>query len=129
GKTVRITFVDGGGVTDIEPIDCALSRREQDLIKRTNFVMDHYIFPNKKKAPDEDWDVEGDVFSGFLDPRLEGKVTGKVNVLRTADHVEEPGNEVSRRLKVTKGTLEVRKVEAGREVVGRVTDLRGVCVI
>src|SRR5205807_383071 len=67
GRTVEIVFKDGHGITEIRPVKCGLSDRERDAILRTNFVMDHYLFPDRKVEPGADWTVDGSVFAGFLD--------------------------------------------------------------
>jgi hypothetical protein len=128
GKTVRIVFIDGKGVESVEGVGCELTPRERDLVVRTNFVMDHYLFPDRKVEPGHDWTVNGDVFSGFLDPRLHGRVGGEVTVLRAPDFVDHK-DEVSKRVKIVKGTLVLRDEAGGREITGQITNLRGACAI
>jgi hypothetical protein len=128
GKKVRIVFLDGKGVDSIEGIGCQINQREHDVIVRTNFVMDHYLFPDRKVEPGSDWTVRGDTFSGFLDPRLHGKVGGEVAILRTPDFIDARGA-VSKRLKVVKGELNVREQGGSRQVTGQVTGLRGTFVV
>jgi hypothetical protein len=128
GKTVRIVFKDGQGVTEVEGVGCQISERERDTIVRTNFILDHYIMPDRKVEPGSDWAVSGDVFSGFLDPRLNGKISGDVGLMRTPDFIDHKG-EVSKRLKIVKGNIEVRKTDGNRDITGQITGLRGVCVM
>lgn len=93
GKKVRITFKDGQGIIRIEPMDgTALTQREMDVIKRSNFVMDHYLMPEREVAVGESWTVPGNVFGGMVDPRLSGKLTGEVKVSRKADFPLENGD-------------------------------------
>src|SRR5262249_59033115 len=68
GKTVRVTFLDGRGVTEITPVNCELTQREFDLIVRNNFLhLDYHLMP-REVAVGEEWTVPGDAFGGFFDP-------------------------------------------------------------
>lgn len=129
GKKVKITFKDGQGITRIDPIKCELSQQEVDVIKRTNYVMDHYLFPDQKVAPDSTWDVDGDVFAGFLDPRLHGRVGGKVTVKRVSDF----GNQVmgySKRLRLEKGNISFTDNSSeGQAITGQLSGIKGLCTI
>ena len=128
GKTVRIAFKDGQGITRIDPIDCTLTQQEIDVIKRTNYVMDHYIFPDQKVAPDSTWDVNGDVFSGFLDPRLHGRVGGKVTVRRVADFVEK--GEPAKRLRLVNGNISFTDNSSqGQAITGQLSGIKGLCAM
>ena len=127
GKKVRITFRDGQGITRIDPSGCTLTQQEVDVIKRTNYVMDHYLFPDQKVAPDSTWDVNGDVFAGFLDPRLHGKVGGKVTVRRVADFVNAKG-EPAKRLRLVKGNISFTDNSSGnRAITGQLSGIKGLC--
>lgn len=128
GKTVRITFVDGQGIKTIEPVNCVLSEKERDVIVRSNFALDHYIFPDRQVSPGDDWTVDGDTFSGFLDPRLVGKAGGKVTILRTADFVGADGA-ISKKLKLTDGNIVVRETSTSQAVTGQLNGLKGVLTI
>lgn len=129
GKKVRITFKDGQGITRIEPMDCKLTPQEVDVIKRTNYVMDHYLFPDRKVAPDSTWDVDGDVFAGFLDPRLHGKVGGKVTVTRISDFTD-ANSEVSKRLRLVRGNISFTDNSSqGKAVTGQLSGIKGICSI
>ena len=128
GKTVRITFVDGQGIKTIEPVNCVLSEKERDVIIRSNFALDHYIFPDRQVSPGDDWTVDGDTFSGFLDPRLVGKAGGKLTILRTADFVD-AGGAISKKLKLTNGNIVVRETGSSKAVTGELTGIKGVLTI
>jgi hypothetical protein len=128
GKTVRITFVDGQGIKTIEPVHCTLSEKERDVIIRSNFALDHYIFPDRQVSPGDDWTVDGDTFSSFLDPRLVGKAGGKVTILRTADFVGADGA-ISKKLKLTDGNIVVRETGSSQAVTGQLTGMKGVLTI
>lgn len=129
GKKVKITFKDGQGITRIDPIKCELSQQEVDVIKRTNYVMDHYLFPDQKVAPDSTWDVDGDVFAGFLDPRLHGRVGGKVTVKRISDFVN-ADREPSKRLRLEKGNISFTDNSSeGQAITGQLSGIKGLCTI
>ena len=129
GKKVRILFRDGQGITRIEPIQCKLSQQEEDVIKRTNYVMDHYIFPDQKVAPESTWDVNGDVFAGFLDPRLHGRVGGKVTIRRAPDFVNKNG-EPSKRLRLVNGNISFTDNSSeGQAITGQLSGIRGLCIM
>ena len=127
GKKVRIIFKDGQGITSITPIRCQLSEQEVDVIKRTNYVMDHYLFPDQQVAPNSTWDVNGDVFAGFLDPRLHGKVGGKVSVRRVSDFTDAKG-EVAKRLRLVNGHISFTdNSTAGQAITGQLSGIKGLC--
>lgn len=129
GKSVRITFKDGQGVTGVTPIDCQLSEQEHDVIIRTNFVLDHYIFPDRKVSPGDEWAVDGDVFAGFLDPRLHGKVGGNVTVSRISDF-NDTKNRIAKRLKLLNGKIVFTdNSKAGQSVTGQLSGIKGSCVL
>ena len=132
GKKVRIVFKDGQGITSITPIPetCELSQQEIDVIKRTNYVMDHYLFPDQKVAPASDpWTVNGDVFAGFLDPRLHGKIEGEVSVRRIPDFTNAKG-EISKRLRLVKGNISFTdNSSTGKAITGQLSGIKGVCSI
>jgi hypothetical protein len=130
GKKVRITFKDGTGITGITPLDgCQLSEQEVDVIKRSNFVMDHYIFPDQQVKPDSEWSVNGNVFAGLLDPRLEGKVEGTVTMRRTSDFADGNG-EISKRLRLINGQISfVQPAGDGQVAVGQLNGVKGICLM
>lgn len=129
GKKVKITFRDGQGISRIDPIGCKLTQQEVDVIKRTNFVMDHYLFPDHKVAPGSKWEVNGNVFAGFLDPRLHGKVAGKVNVSRISDFTDAQG-EIAKRLRLVNGVISFTdNVSGNQAVTGQLSGINGICSI
>lgn len=129
GKTVQIIFKDGQGVTSLTPINCELSEQERDVIKRTNFVLDHYIFPDRKVSPGDEWAVDGDVFAGFLDPRLHGKVGGNVTVSRISDF-NDSKNRIAKRLKLLNGKIVFTdNSKAGQSITGQLSGIKGSCVL
>ncbi|HEV7406341.1 MAG TPA: hypothetical protein VGO11_25555 [Chthoniobacteraceae bacterium] len=123
-KKVRITFENGRGIRELAPIDCELSAKEGDVIRRANFVLDHYIFPDGPKSPGESWEIDSSAFAGLLDPRLAGQASGKTVVVRQPDFVDAQ-NAVAKRLRIREGNLTVRDVRAKAEITGELHGLRG----
>lgn len=129
GKKVRITFKDGQGIIRIEPMDgTALTPREIDVIKRSNFVMDHYLMPEREVAVGESWTVPGNVFGGMVDPRLSGKLTGEVKVSRKADFPMENG-EIARRLGLEGGEVGFVSTVGNMSQTGRLHNISGSSLI
>lgn len=129
GKKVRITFKDGQGIIRIEPMDgTALTPREMDVIKRSNFVMDHYLMPEREVAVGESWTVQGNVFGGMVDPRLSGKLTGEVKVSRKADFPMENG-EIARRLGLEGGEVGFVSTVGNMSQTGRLHNISGSSLI
>lgn len=129
GKKVRIEFKDGLGITRIEPIGCGLTDEEKEIIIRTNFIMDHYIMPDKKVEVGDEWTVNADVFSGLIDPRLRGAVGGEVTIMRAADAPDQNLDGNTRRLKLKNGEINVTIPDDKNRVTGTVTDVKGTCII
>lgn len=124
GKRVKLTFKDGLGLVTIEPMGCTLSDEEVDIIKRTNFVMDHYLMPETKKNVGDEWKVDGSVFSGFMDPRLQGKIVGSLTVERIADFPGADG-QVCKRLRLRDGNISVENPNADNMIVGKYMQITG----
>ncbi|MGN0875465.1 MAG: hypothetical protein ACI4OZ_09805 [Akkermansia sp.] len=127
GKTVRIDFTDGQGITRITPVNCGLTQEEEDVIKRTNFVMDHYIMPEKEVAVGERWTVDSSVFAGLLDPRMKGRVRGQVTVERVLDAPLK--GKYARRVRLSDGNIEFTPPSQSEQVDGSVSNVRGQCTI
>lgn len=128
GKTVRITFKDGIGITNIDPVgNYKLSDEEKAIIKRTNYVMDHYLMPEKEVAVGKEWKINADVFSGLIDPRLEGKIKGEITVERGADFRRRDKG-VNKLIRITDGQISVVDPEGGNTVRGEITRVRGTAI-
>lgn len=92
GKTVRLRFEDGKGITELKPIGCQISPREREAITRTNNLADHYIFPKRDRAVGATWTVKADNLGCLLDPRLQGIISESDIILkRLDDSVDESG--------------------------------------
>lgn len=128
-KKVKITFVDGRGVTSIEPLKgTKLSQREIDIIKRTNYVMDHYVMPDRQVEVDESWVVNGDVFAGLMDPRMSGRIDGQVTIRRAPDFMPD-SDSLNRILIIEKGDILFKSVRDGQSVSGALMNVTGKCII
>lgn len=58
GKTVRIEYVDGVGVTEPPtPIGCELDESEKDFLMRTASLSDCYLFPDHAVKVGDHWSV------------------------------------------------------------------------
>jgi hypothetical protein len=90
--------------------------------------MDHYIFPDQKKGPGDEWDVDGSVFGGFLDPRLNGKIGGSVSIIRSPDFVDSSGK-ISKRLKIVSGNVQISDERNTEGITGQITGLKGICAL
>lgn len=127
GKTVRIDFTDGQGITRITPVNGELTQEEVDVIKRTNFVMDHYIMPEREVEVGEKWTVDSSVFAGLLDPRMKGRVRGQVTVERVLDAPLK--GKYARRVRLSDGNIEFTPPSQTEQVDGSVSNVRGQCTI
>ncbi|MGN0821148.1 MAG: hypothetical protein ACI4OX_05135 [Akkermansia sp.] len=127
GKTVKIDFTDGLGITKITPVNCELTQEEEDVIKRTNFVMDHYIMPEKEVAVGKRWTVDSSVFAGLLDPRMKGRVMGEVTIERVLDAPLK--GKYARRVRLSDGNIEFTPPSQTEQVDGSVSNVRGQCTI
>jgi hypothetical protein len=128
-KKVRITFTDGQGVTLIEPMEgCRLSEREIDVIKRSNYVMDYYIMPDRNVEVDNTWSVNGNVFSGLLDPRMIGRVEGHIQMRRAPDFRADDDS-LTRKIRIDKGNIQFCSPQDGHQITGGLSGVQGVCLI
>lgn len=128
GKKVRITFIDGQGIVSIEPLGCELTDSEVEVIKRSNFVMDHYVMPDREVAVDESWKVPGNVFGGVVDPRLTGKLDGEVTITRK-DDIPLENSDYARRLAISGGKIQFVSQENNGRRVGKLTNITGSSII
>jgi hypothetical protein len=127
GKTVRLTFEDGKGITRIEPVGCAISPQEKLAITRTNNLADHYIFPDRSRAVGQAWEVPADNLGSLVDPRLRGTIVSRpVRLKRTDDTVDGEGGRVFNVSIDGAQEITMSKSGEGKEVTGEmnVTEAR-----
>ena len=117
GKKVRIVYVDGQGVTSVEPIDCELSESERDYVFTTAVLSDYYAMPDMEIKPGGTWTIDGGQLGGLLDPTLRGLARGEVVVARGSDR-EEGGKQLAQ-LRIQRGFLTIDTSDASRRRIGR----------
>jgi len=116
GKSVRITFVNGKGVTSVVPIGCQLSNDEQAFIESTAVLSDCYILPDLEIAVGSSWSVDGTQFTGFMDPSMRAIPHGEIVVERNADNHE--GEKVYANLRIKNGSLKLDTTDEKTQRVG-----------
>lgn len=122
GKTVRLTFEDGKGITRIEPVKCSISPQEKLAITRANNLSDHYIFPDRTRAVGQAWEVPADNLGSFVDPRLRGTIVSRpVRLKRTDDTTDDEGGRVLTVSIDGAQQITMSKSGEGREVTGEMT--------
>lgn len=112
GKKVRLTFVDGQGVVELEPVDCELTEEERDLLMASAVVTDAYLLPNRKSQPGDTWDVDGSAFADFLPLSWRGVPQGKVSVRREKDF--EDSGDMYALLRCYSGSIRVDATDKSR---------------
>lgn len=86
GKEVRITYVDGKGVTAVEPLNgSALSPEERSFIETSAVLADCYLLPELNSKPGDAWKVDGRQITDFIDPTLRAVPRGAIFIERQAD--------------------------------------------
>jgi hypothetical protein len=123
GKTVRITYDDGEGVTDLRPVRGEITPDERDFHLNSVVVSDCLIFPDVNIPVGGKYRVPGGNFGNVIDPSLLAHLSGDVAVRRRPDvTVEVPtaDGRTERRVCVSleayDGRLEFR---SGRRVDGQ----------
>ena len=116
GKSIRITYVDGEGVTGLEPVGCVLTPDEESFLRNTALLADCYLLPELTLRPGATWEVEGAQFAGFVDPSLRAMPRGSVAIRRGQDEVVK--GKTFAHLKVESGSLELDATNLQRSQVG-----------
>ena len=105
GKSVRITYIDGEGVTALEPVGCTLTKDEAAFLGATAVLSDCYLLPKGMK-PGDTWDVSGRQMAGMLmDPTWRGVPSGTLEARRNADESTPFGPRAV--VEITDGTIEI----------------------
>jgi hypothetical protein len=117
GKSVRITYVDGEGVTRIDPVDCDLTDEEKDFLHHTAVLADGYILPDVRVAPGKTWNVSGQHLATFLDPSLRGVTSGNV-ILQRERAANSAGGQETALLKIGQGAIYIDSSDASQERIG-----------
>jgi len=116
GKTVRITYEDGLGITGIEPVGCSLTTEEMDYLAGISTLCDYYILPDLETEVGQTWDVEAQHLSVMLDPSWNARPTGMVTMRRVADELVD--DKPIARLQIHKGTMNLVADDGSRRRVG-----------
>ena len=119
GKTVRITFEDGRGVTTLEPAGCSLTEEERDFLFGSAVLTDAFILPDESSHPGQVWQVDGSAFVDFLPPSWRGVPEGAISIRRERDF-EERGNKYAL-LKCYAGTIQINATDNSRARLATLT--------
>jgi hypothetical protein len=119
GKTVRITYEDGKGVVELQPVDCTLSKEERDFLFASAVVTDAFLLPKEDSKPGDVWEVDGSAFTDLLPPSWRGRPRGKISIKR-GDDFEENGKKFAR-LTCYYGTIEINATDQSRARLGSLT--------
>jgi hypothetical protein len=84
GKTVRITYRDGVGVTRLEPIGCTLTTEEESFLNHTSAFADYWLLPDLNIGKGKEWPVDAANLAALIDPSLRGVPRGQI-VLKRVD--------------------------------------------
>lgn len=82
GKKVRIRYVNGQGVTQVEPLGCTLNKNEEDLIRTASVISDAYVLPDPAATT---WQIDAQNLLPIIDPSLRTNMSGSVTVRRGQD--------------------------------------------
>ena len=129
GKTVRIEFENGKGITKLTPIGCQLSDEEKEYIIRGNYLLDKYILPvDHEVEVDEKWRVDAAVLGGLLDSRLRAKPQGAIVLGRDEDEDYKGKNAWILKLEQGKANL-VAPEDDGKTLCGNISNVTGKCIM
>lgn len=120
GKKFRVTYVDGRGVTSLEPVGCELTTEQREYLKGMSVLGECYLLPDTESKPGDYWDVEAAALSDLLvPPTWRGRPSGVVTVERGPD-VERAGKRYAQ-LNITRGSIRVNASDASRRRLGSIT--------
>ena len=119
GKKVRLTFENGKGVTQIEPLGCDLTQDERDFIFATAVLADCFIMPDLEIKPGATWNVDGQNLAGLIDPALRGDTSGMITVARRED--TKVGTHPAATLEITQGRVVIDSTTPQQYDIGTFT--------
>ncbi len=82
GKTIRITYRDGVGVTRLEPVGCTLTTDEESFLNHTSAFADYWLLPDLSMGNGKEWDVDAAHLASLIDPSLRGVPSGQIVLKR-----------------------------------------------
>jgi hypothetical protein len=85
GKRVRLTYVNGKGITSLRALNGSLTRKERDFIMASSVISDAYVFPDPKSKPGDTWQIHGRDFGAVIDPSMRARLSGTVTARRGPD--------------------------------------------
>lgn len=116
GKRVRIVYVDGIGVTSIEPIGCSLSAEERNFLFATASFSDFHLLRDVLSKPGDEWSVNATEIAGLIDPSLRGRPSGEIRV-RRMDDANRNGKRYAS-LRIRSGSVELDSSDASTRRIG-----------
>lgn len=119
GKKFRVTYVDGEGVVDLEPVGCTLTEDEQDYLEGLAVLGDCYILPDTESRPGSYWDVDARALMDYLPPSWRGRPRGVVTIERDQDY--ERGGKQYAALQIRAGSFQVDASDQSMRRLGTVT--------
>jgi hypothetical protein len=103
GKRFRLTFENGKGVTQLEPIGCDLTDDERDFLLATAVLADCFIMPDLEGKIGAVWTVDAQNLAGLIDPSLRGQTSGSITVERKENSTA--GSHQAAQLEITQGRV------------------------
>lgn len=85
GIRVRITYVNGKGVTAIQPLHGELSDDIMNMIRTTSIISDAYVLPDLSSRPGDVWTIHGPDMLPIMDPSLRAAAMGRLTARRGND--------------------------------------------
>lgn len=119
GKKVRITYVDGRGVTSVEEIAGTLTEDERNFVYNTAVLSDYHALPDIKKKIGEEWSVDGIQLVNYLDPSLRGIPSGQVWLVRRPDETKD-GKQYAD-VEIARGHVELDSSDSSTQRLGTFT--------
>ena len=119
GKQVRVTYVNGEGVTEITPLNGPIPGDVKGLLYSLSLASDVYLFPRLECKPGDSWSVRGQDLPPILDPSMMAVLDGSIQVTRRGNRTV--GGDEKAVVSVESGALELRKTYSGEGRFGRWT--------
>jgi hypothetical protein len=87
GKAVRLHYVDGQGVTRLEPLEGTITPAERAYHMSSMVLSDCLLFPDEKVSVGDTYDVPGESLGDLMDPFLLAHVGGSLEIGRVSDQL------------------------------------------
>ncbi|HEV8066205.1 MAG TPA: hypothetical protein VGP76_00615 [Planctomycetaceae bacterium] len=119
GKIVRLTYVNGKGITDLVCESGDLDSDQDAYLRYSAILSDCYILPDLNLPLGSHWDVPANQFVGYFDPSLRVVPHGEITLIRGADTILD-GKPMAN-LRLPRSTIEFDDSTTQRSSVGRFT--------